>query len=767
MRMRRFNQGAWDTMFPQTITTNILRDDDNDNTSVLETHLIGYDHHIANNNRHFNHATSHGTSHRRFEVDFPDMTSLPDGFPLLLTIHTKMDAEPQIIFNGGDPKYIKSASGERIPGGQVAGTVLLLAWSEPSDAWILLSVSDTNDITKIVIPSVAEHYVEATEGQTVFVIPDFDKNTCSLEVNYGQTVLRLNKDYTYTIGVKNSITLTTFSLSAGDILHFKITSYEVVSRSSNVTYNIETVDYTMTATMDDQHVFMLPAGAQDPSIAQMDLNYMQTILRNGLDYIKESDRITTIDFGLESGEELVAHCIKLTETDGAVMPRGWNVPGAYTYEIKTIHTSFTAQEDGVQVIPVPGYVRTRDELVVVKDNKVLVYDVDYEVDSLNQVVLHDEHALTTGASVYFTIFQGAVQDTPPFVVETDKGGDGQHILLDFSYDLLRDGFTVVIKLTHELLAAPTIKCLEGPAEAILDNFGAPITGGYIAGSYLWCVYNYDQKRWYSMSHGHYDISDSYPVYQFNEGDAHFIAGHAYADQEPDHIGELAIPHGLSATPVDIDIHPTEHPGFEDDGVTPKTIGDIWYSADNTFLYVGNTGNATSAFHWTAGTAESNVNFKSTITEAIDNLVDLIVTNPGRIKTRTVVYTASQTGVYNIPVEGFTPSKERIFLVNYGQTLLREGIDYYITNTGVELSAIRINTGESIMVTVVIDSGDIAVENVFIINGATPLTAGWLSHTDGGPALIPEEHTHYIIQTPGYYQGKFYLWNGIEYQNVRD
>ena len=774
-------------MFPQSVTQNVLRQE---NGGVLENSLVEYDNHLANNLRHFNRATTtnthhpHLSSHRFFDVSIEGV-KLVDGFPLLLTMHTKVDAEPSISFNDGEYYPIVSASGNRIPGGQIAGTTILLVWNSNLMSWILMSTSDTNDITKIAIPSYSEYVYTATEdGENTFVVPGFDKNDCALEINYGQTILRRNKDFEFPVGTSNTVRLRNFSIEAGDRLVFRITSYEMVAKSSAVIYNIEVNDVDMVATSDGQSAFALPVEVQNANM--VDFNYMQTVLRNGLDYEINGDRsqLTLKEFTLDEGEVLVAHMFTLVERDANTISQHWNVPGQYTYEIKTVHGSYTATEDNIIIVPVPGFLRSRDEIIPIFDNRVLVYDVDYNIDELNQIVLHDAYALNTGDVLHYTIFQGAIQDTPPFVILTDTGANGQHLVLDTNYDLLRDGFTVVVKLKHRLVGAPTIKCIDGPAEPILDSFGAPVTGGYIAGSYLWCVYNEKKHIWYSMSHGHYDVSETMAAFEYAEGDANFIGGDvSYADLGPGHIGEIAIPHGLHTTPTDVEIHPTGHPGFlenpyekptsemvlgeagdnvrwvqwalwnlkyvglgvtlsdwvtgqydartdtaiqkwqydnnltveskfstEDINVmdnavkgTKCVIGDTWATADETNIYVGNTGNATSAFHWIATTSAGNADYKTSINEAVEKLVKMIRTYPGNYNTRFFNYYVDTAGTYNIVVPEYNPTKEKIYLVNYGQTVLREGVDYELTDTGIELTRIRLPLGELVQI-VLIEQG---------------------------------------------------------------
>lgn len=54
---------------------------------------------------------------------------------------------------------------------------------------------------------------------------------------------------------------------------------------------------------------------------------------------------------------------------------------------------------------------------------------------------------------------------------------------------------------------------------------------------------------------------------------------------------------------------------------------------------------------------------------------------------------------------------------------------------------------------------------YIVSGATPLSAGWLSDTDGGSALTPETGVIYIVLTSGEYQNKTYRWSGSTYVEI--
>lgn len=54
---------------------------------------------------------------------------------------------------------------------------------------------------------------------------------------------------------------------------------------------------------------------------------------------------------------------------------------------------------------------------------------------------------------------------------------------------------------------------------------------------------------------------------------------------------------------------------------------------------------------------------------------------------------------------------------------------------------------------------------YIVSGSTPLSAGWLSATDGGTALTPETGKIYVVLSSGDYQNKTYRWSGSTYVEI--
>lgn len=60
-----------------------------------------------------------------------------------------------------------------------------------------------------------------------------------------------------------------------------------------------------------------------------------------------------------------------------------------------------------------------------------------------------------------------------------------------------------------------------------------------------------------------------------------------------------------------------------------------------------------------------------------------------------------------------------------------------------------------------------VVDTYIVSGATPLSAGWLSLTDGGSALTPETGKIYVVLSDGQYKNKTYRWSGSTYVEISE
>lgn len=751
-RIRRYNAAIedYDVLFPQTITSNVLR---RDGSGVLEEYLTRYDRHLVDSFRHMVHATSEG-DHWLFRVNVPG-TVLSDGLPLIMTLHTNMEANAKISFNDGDPKPIVNASGDEVAGGQIEGSAIFVVWSEALDSWVMVSTEEFNDTTKVYIPSMSNYtYVIQADGERTVVIPGYDRKTDLLTVNYGQTILRQGYDYTFAENSESAITLT-FDPVEGDILFFEITTYTPVRRPGTVTYSLEVKDMAVTVAADGDRIIRTPPEAINAN--HFDVNYGQTILRNGLDYVVSTDRSYIIltgdpddddeeksrksryylvnakeaigldddtadmfvftdlngtvdpsarlenmylsghqepivdeeteDFWTRAGDIVVFRCYVMKETyDRKAIHAPGIVGGNYRYELKVLHESYTSTTGDERTIPVPNYDRNHDELMVVRQNLVLMRDIDYTVDVLNQVLLLGD-PLLPGESIYFTIMRGAMVDVPPFHAVEARGDSAQHLLVDLPDRAMVDKTTLIVKLRHDLANAPTLKCIDGPARPIVDCKNRPVPAGYRANSYLWLIFDEPRNTWYSLGHGQVDAYE-YPVYRSKEGDANFIGQSGLTNPDPSSVSEVEILHGLGVKPASIVIRPCEAPGMDESG-NMKTVGDVWSYADETTLYVGNSGNSTCRFHWAVSTADDSTDLKT----YINNRINDVETMPGKLDLRSVVYEAQGDGITHVTVAGFNVLGELIVSVNYGQTVLREGIDYEVTNDGVRLLTMSLSEGD--------------------------------------------------------------------------
>lgn len=690
-RMRRYNPKSindkYDFLFPQAITTNILR---NENGGVLEADLLRYDRHLEDSTQHFNRALSSGSA-RALSVRLKGK-ALVDGMPLLITLHTNLEAGPTLSFNGSDPYPILNSKDEIIPGGQVEGSRILVVFDEAKKCWQLISDNTNSEMTRIVLPVLSEYlYTAETDHEQIFVIPGFDKRSCQLTVNYQQTVLRKDIDYLYVATVNNAIKLIDFELSQGEELFFTITSYITTAKHGHYRYELQDNDFPFVAQEDNTTVVTLPSAAK--TAYSVVINYGQTILRNNRDYVfnDEHDQITLQNFSLSRGEELVIRVTEFVEAPGEFVPDNWGSTGTYRYRLNVIHGSYIATENNVTNFAVPQYNHKRDELAIVGIHKIAGQDVnqlyipgvDYTIDEIGHVQFLNP-VLMQGDEVFYSILQGAMVDVPNFNVIKAIGPSAQHLQLEISESQLCDFYTVLVQLTKDLLTNPTIKCIDGPARPLIDCYGHPIIGGYKAGAYMWIVYNESQGKWYSLSHSQVDLSNRVPTNLVSHGVSNFIG--QYRSQHGEYV-ETQIEHNLGKIPANITVDPCEPP--VDINGNSCAIGDIWSYADDHYLYVGNTGDAVSKFRWTL-TSEDNTN---DLRSYIDNTIIELHARPGTIITEVSTYTASRDGVRTTtPISNYDPSLDKI-IVNYNQTILRRNIDYSINMDTAKLTLTNITLNE--------------------------------------------------------------------------
>lgn len=679
IRIRRANKksanGSFDVLFPQTVTQNILR---SENGGVLEESLLKYDRHLADKLSHMDRALSFGTP-KALSIICKNR-ELVDNFAVLVTLHTTLESEPTLSYNGGEPANIVSTTGDNISGGQIEGSTLFVIWNAKLQKWFLINNDQTSAMTTVTIPVKTEYVYTATSNdETMIAVPGYNSSEDTIVINYSQTVLRPMIDYDTL--VKGAIRLIGFSLKYGETLHFQITKYVETTRKGLFKYRIETRYETVISEGDNVSVFNVPNVGTDPSVVTV--NYNQTILRQGIDYnlnskgklelhnltlntgellhftitnyietsdarissrgtfsyvietnmvsyISKDDGVTKIslpDIGndeyhvvvnhhqlilrngidykidkngdlvllnmvLDQNDMLVFTVTRYTEKAGILHANSGGSSGTHRYQLNVLHESYTATEDNVALINVPNFNHKRDHIAVIQNNHYLIQDMDYAIDELGNIVLLKK-SLNIGDSIYFTILEGAMVDVPRFNI-SDASGNGKNLTVDISYSEINDFYTLMLRIPFRIEDAPTLKCIDGPAEPILGPNNEPIAGGNESGSFLYLVRNNLTKSWYSLGDSRLNMnSDNAPkvimtgVSQFS-GQLDDVVDNGYA--------ETAIPHNLNMVPTKYDVTPCEPPSIVNGEI--QTIGDIWCHADTKYLYVGNSGTSTSRFKWT-------------------------------------------------------------------------------------------------------------------------------------------------------------------------
>ena len=61
--------------------------------------------------------------------------------------------------------------------------------------------------------------------------------------------------------------------------------------------------------------------------------------------------------------------------------------------------------------------------------------------------------------------------------------------------------------------------------------------------------------------------------------------------------------------------------------------------------------------------------------------------------------------------------------------------------------------------------NLAAVDTYIVPDSTPLSAGWLSDSVSGEALVPMEAVIYLVKTPGAFYNKSYRWTGDSYEEA--
>ena len=127
-----------------------------------------------------------------------------------------------------------------------------------------------------------------------------------------------------------------------------------------------------------------------------------------------------------------------------------------------------------------------------------------------------------------------------------------------------------------------------------------------------------------------------------------------------------------------------------------------------------------------------------------------VTNEGKMIAKDAVITDGDVTITQGSIKiGGTEAEPNFEVNSYGELIAKKA-----TITG----NITVTEGE---ITI---GQDFPVIYAYIVDGATPLTQGWLSLTDGGSALTPDVNNVYLILSDGEYAFKRYKWNNVNYES---
>lgn len=380
IRIRRANKksanGSFDVLFPQTVTQNVLRSEDG---GVLEESLLKYDRHLANKLAHVNRVVSSGTP-TALIISCSDK-ELEDNLALLVTLHTTLDAEPTISYNGSEPANIVSTVGDNISGGQIEGSTIFVIWNATLRKWFLINNDETSAMTTVTIPVRTEYVYTATSNdESVIVVPGYNSGEDDIIVNYNQTVLRPTIDYDTLI--RGAIRLLNFKLNLGETLHFQVTKYVESTRKGLFKYRIDTRYVTYTIPEDNTTSLSLDTLGSDPSAVTV--NYNQTVLRNGIDYnLNSRGKLELINLTLNTGELLHFTITDFIEiADARVTSRG-----IYSYVIETNTVSYVSKEDGLTKISLPDIGNDEYHVTVNHHQMVLRNGIDYKIDENEDLVL--------------------------------------------------------------------------------------------------------------------------------------------------------------------------------------------------------------------------------------------------------------------------------------------------------------------------------------------------------------------------------------------
>ena len=153
-----------------------------------------------------------------------------------------------------------------------------------------------------------------------------------------------------------------------------ITSYITTAKRGHFRYELKDTDYPVVIEEDGTTEVRLPTEALNAHAVVV--NYEQTILRNNLDYVYNEwhNGIKLLNFALSKGDTIVFNVTEFVEAPGELVPNNWGATGNYRYSLNVIHGSYVATEDNVSIFPVPNFNSRRDDIALIDDNKLYIYE---------------------------------------------------------------------------------------------------------------------------------------------------------------------------------------------------------------------------------------------------------------------------------------------------------------------------------------------------------------------------------------------------------
>ncbi len=590
VRIRRYNPDAstssFDILYPQTSSLNIKRDDDG---RTLEASLNEYDEHLRDATTHIVHFDATGDG-RNIVIEKPG-ANLVDNYLALITINRTLPriSDITISFNGIEHPLI-NADGENIKGGHPTGSDILVVYKENRDSWVLMSADGDTYQTHVMLPNIIQRTkIKLAGSSNLIEIEDFDKTSDKLRVNLEETILVENIDYRFVPSSNNTIELLTVDNPNNNIiLQFTITKFTLHTVPDKVKYELRTYNYMVAVQGTTTQYIAPPFNIED--VYSFELNYNQTILQNDIDYHIDTTNNTIVfdDITFTAGEVII---ITASRFDAVAGDLDRAQLSQEQHRLAAHHGVYTATVDNTRYINIPEFDAVTDEIMLIKDGSVYTLGDDYIIDDVGNIFITNT-PLMVDERINYIIYKEIMTALPTYNPSKAIGSSGNQIILDIPYSSLTNFYTVLIKLKHDLMDNATIKTVDGPAEPLLNQFGQPIKGGPIADTYMWVTYDTVRHVWYSTG---YDIKHPTST-KFNSGINTFPGSNTHHN-DGEELNERVIPHHLPSIPSRITIEPTGI-SYDSNG-DPIEIGSVWYYADDTDIYVGNSGPSTTAFRWTA------------------------------------------------------------------------------------------------------------------------------------------------------------------------